>query len=198
MSTLAGLIPCIISGGSGSRLWPVSRQNMPKPFMRMRDGQSLLQKTFLRAGHLPDVTCVLTVTNRELLFRTLDDYRSVNTAHLSLDLLLEPFGRNTAAAIAVAALHVQEHLGEASHMLVMPADHLIHDEAAFLMAVSQARALADEGYLITFGIQPNKPETGFGYIEQGSALAQGFRVARFVEKPDLDTAQAYVDGGKHL
>jgi len=198
MSTLAGLIPCIISGGSGSRLWPVSRQNMPKPFMRMRDGQSLLQKKFLRAGHLPDVTCVLTVTNRELLFRTLDDYRSVNTAHLSLDLLLEPFGRNTAAAIAVAALHVQEHLGEASHMLVMPADHLIHDEAAFLMAVSQARALADEGYLITFGIQPNKPETGFGYIEQGSALAQGFRVALFVENPDLDTAQAYVDGGKHL
>jgi mannose-1-phosphate guanylyltransferase/mannose-6-phosphate isomerase len=198
MSAFAGLVPCIISGGSGSRLWPVSRQNMPKPFMRMRDGQSLLQKTLIRAGHLPDVSCVLTVTNRELLFRTLDDYRSVNSTHLSLDLLLEPFGRNTAAAIAVAAQHVQEHLGEGSHLLVMPADHLILDEEAFLRAVNQARTLADEGYLVTFGIQPDKAETGFGYIEQGLPLAQGFRVARFVEKPDLNTAQAYIEGGKHL
>lgn len=82
MNTLNGLIPCIISGGSGTRLWPVSRQNMPKPFMRMRDGQSLLQKTFQRAAKLPGVESVLTVTNRDLLFRTLDDYRLVNKAHL--------------------------------------------------------------------------------------------------------------------
>jgi mannose-1-phosphate guanylyltransferase len=198
MSELGGLIPCIISGGSGSRLWPVSRQNMPKPFMRMRDGQSLLQKTFGRASRLPAVTSILTVTNRELLFRTLDDYRSVNTARLSLDLLLEPFGRNTAAAIAVAALHVQEHLGETSQLLVMPADHLILDEEAFAAAVESARVLAEQGFLVTFGIQPDKAETGFGYIEQGQALRQGFRVARFVEKPDLDTAQDYVDGGRHL
>jgi len=95
MNTLNGLIPCIVSGGSGTRLWPVSRQNMPKPFLRMRDGQSLLQKPFQRAAKLPGVESVLTVTNRDLLFRTLDDYRSVNKAHLPLDLLLEPFGRNT-------------------------------------------------------------------------------------------------------
>ncbi|NWB56105.1 mannose-1-phosphate guanylyltransferase/mannose-6-phosphate isomerase [Pseudomonas sp. F8002] len=198
MNTLNGLIPCIISGGSGTRLWPVSRQNMPKPFMRMRDDQSLLQKTFLRASHLPDVESVLTVTNREMLFRTLDDYRVVNKAHLALDLLLEPFGRNTAAAIAVAALHVQENFGSEAQLLILPADHLILDESAFADAVAQARDLAEAGYLVTFGIQPDRPETGFGYIEQGEALGQGFRVKRFVEKPDLVTAQGYLDGGKHL
>lgn len=125
---------------------------------------------------------MLTVTNRDLLFRTLDDYRAVNTAQLGLDLLLEPFGRNTAAAIAVAALHVQEFFGGDAQLLVMPADHLILDESAFAQAVAQARELAEAGYLVTFGIQPDRPETGFGYIEQGSALAQGFRVQRFVEK----------------
>ncbi|MFO2466444.1 mannose-1-phosphate guanylyltransferase/mannose-6-phosphate isomerase [Pseudomonas sp. 15FMM2] len=198
MNTLSGLIPCIISGGSGTRLWPVSRQNMPKPFMRMRDDQSLLQKTFLRAASLPGVQSVLTVTNRDLLFRTLDDYRGVNTTQLALDLLLEPFGRNTAAAIAVAALHVQEHFGGDALLLVMPADHLIVDEQAFAQAVAQARDLAGRGYLVTFGIQPDRPETGFGYIEQGDALPQGFQVKRFVEKPDLATAQGYLDGGRHL
>jgi mannose-1-phosphate guanylyltransferase/mannose-6-phosphate isomerase len=198
MNTHDGLIPCIISGGSGTRLWPVSRQNMPKPFMHMRDGQSLLQKTFLRASRLPGVENVLTVTNRDLLFRTLDDYRLVNKAQLRLDLLLEPFGRNTAAAIAVAALHVQEHFGDDTQLLVMPADHLILNETAFAVAVSQARELAEAGYLVTFGIEPDRPETGFGYIEQGAALGTGNRVNRFVEKPDLATAQGYLDGGKHL
>lgn len=198
MNTHDGLIPCIISGGSGTRLWPVSRQNMPKPFMHMRDGQSLLQKTFLRASRLPGVENVLTVTNRDLLFRTLDDYRLVNKAQLPLDLLLEPFGRNTAAAIAVAALHVQEHFGDDAQLLVMPADHLILNETAFAVAVSQARELAEAGYLVTFGIEPDRPETGFGYIEQGAALGAGNRVNRFVEKPDLATAQGYLDGGKHL
>ncbi|WP_443700783.1 sugar phosphate nucleotidyltransferase, partial [Pseudomonas sp.] len=195
MNTHDGLIPCIISGGSGTRLWPVSRQNMPKPFMHMRDGQSLLQKTFLRASRLPGVENVLTVTNRDLLFRTLDDYRLVNKAQLPLDLLLEPFGRNTAAAIAVAALHVQEHFGDDAQLLVMPADHLILNETAFAVAVSQARELAEAGHLVTFGIEPDRPETGFGYIEQGAALGAGNRVNRFVEKPDLATAQGYLDGG---
>ena len=198
MNTPNSLIPCIISGGAGTRLWPVSRQNMPKPFMRMRDGQSLLQKTFQRAARLPGVESVLTVTNRDLLFRTLDAYREVNKAHLPLDLLLEPFGRNTAAAIAVAALHVQEHCGGEAQLLVMPADHLVLDEVAFAVAVTQARVLADAGYLATFGIQPGHAETGFGYIEQGEPLSTGYRVKCFVEKPDLATAQAYLDGGKHL
>ncbi len=192
------LIPCIISGGAGTRLWPVSRQNMPKPFIRLADDQSLLQKTFLRASHLPDVSTILTVTNRELVFRTLDDYRSINKARMGLELLLEPFGRNTAAAIAVAALHVQESHGDTAQLLVLPADHLISDERSFANAVRQARVLANEGYLVTFGIEPEHAETGFGYIEKGDSLGENFRVARFVEKPDAATAQGYIDGGQHL
>lgn len=128
MNAVAPLIPCIVSGGSGTRLWPVSRESMPKPFMRLADDQSLLQKTFLRIAGLPDVARLLTVTNRDLLFRTLDDYRAVNRSGLAQDLLLEPMGRNTAPAIAAAALHVQEHFGDQAQLLILPADHLIRDE----------------------------------------------------------------------
>lgn len=184
----APLIPCIVSGGSGTRLWPVSRESMPKPFMRLADDQSLLQKTFLRIAGLPDVARLLTVTNRDLLFRTLDDYRAVNRSGLAQDLLLEPMGRNTAPAIAAAALHVQEHFGDQAQLLILPADHLIRDEQAFAAAVAEARGLAAQGYLVTFGITPERAETGFGYIEQGAPLGNGFRVARFVEKPDQATA----------
>ncbi|WP_243744282.1 sugar phosphate nucleotidyltransferase, partial [Pseudomonas aeruginosa] len=184
MNAVAPLIPCIVSGGSGTRLWPVSRESMPKPFMRLADDQSLLQKTFLRIAGLPDVARLLTVTNRDLLFRTLDDYRAVNRSGLAQDLLLEPVGRNTAPAIAAAALHVQEHFGDQAQLLILPADHLIRDEQAFAAAVAEARGLAAQGYLVTFGITPERAETGFGYIEQGAPLGNGFRVARFVEKPD--------------
>ncbi|HCG0525780.1 TPA: glycosyltransferase [Pseudomonas aeruginosa] len=198
MNAVAPLIPCIVSGGSGTRLWPVSRESMPKPFMRLADDQSLLQKTFLRIAGLPDVARLLTVTNRDLLFRTLDDYRAVNRSGLAQDLLLEPVGRNTAPAIAAAALHVQEHFGDQAQLLILPADHLIRDEQAFAAAVAEARELAAQGYLVTFGITPERAETGFGYIEQGAPLGNGFRVARFVEKPDQATAQSYLDSGKYL
>jgi mannose-1-phosphate guanylyltransferase len=119
------LIPCIIAGGAGTRLWPVSREAMPKPFMRLPDGESLLQKTFLRATGLADVQSLLTVTNREVYFRTVDDYRLLNKSKVQLDFLLEPFGRNTAAAVAAAALHVQSRYGDDAQLLILPADHLI-------------------------------------------------------------------------
>ncbi|MET0125931.1 MAG: sugar phosphate nucleotidyltransferase, partial [Pseudomonas caspiana] len=193
------LIPCIIAGGAGTRLWPVSREAMPKPFMRLRDGESLLQKTFNRAVGLPDVGRLLTVTNREVYFRTVDDYRQLNKTKVKLDFILEPFGRNTAPALAAAALHVSRLYGEDAQLLVLPADHLIADVAAFSKAVQAARVLADDGWLVTFGILPSKPETGFGYIEKGPSLNNdGYQVARFVEKPDAATAQAYLDGGLHL
>ncbi|MDE1167646.1 MAG: mannose-1-phosphate guanylyltransferase/mannose-6-phosphate isomerase [Pseudomonas sp.] len=193
------LIPCIIAGGAGTRLWPVSREAMPKPFMRLPDGESLLQKTFLRAAGLDDVDRLLTVTNREVFFRTLDDYRLLNKGRAALDFILEPFGRNTAPAIAAAALHVAKLYGEDAQLLVMPADQLVQDVEAFKAAVASARELAEQGWLVTFGIVPTSAETGFGYIQKGQALNNGgYQVACFVEKPDAPTAKQYLEGGLHL
>lgn len=158
------LIPVILSGGAGSRLWPVSRESHPKPFIRLSDGQSLLQKAFLRGAQLPGVSEVLTVTNREFFFKTEDEFREVNVSRVPTSFLLEPFGRNTAAAVAAAALQVAEKDPEAV-LLVLAADHLIADQAAFATAVETAATLARDGSLVTFGIQPDAPETGYGYIE---------------------------------
>ena len=171
------LIPTILCGGAGSRLWPVSRELHPKPFIKLADGQSLLQKAWLRGAALPDVAEVLTVTNRELFFETEDEYRAVaGTAYKGLanSFILEPFGRNTAPAIAAAALHVAANHGENALMLVLAADHLIADQVAFAAAVAQAAQLARDGKLVTFGIEPEAPETGYGYIEVDGNTVLGF------------------------
>jgi len=131
------LVPVIISGGSGSRLWPVSRLTRPKPFIRLADGQSLLQKAFIRGLSLPNVVEIVTVTNRELFFQTEDELNAVNTSHCATRFILEPFGRNTAAACAAAALEIKRVHGEDAIMLVLPADQLITDTEAFAMAVSK-------------------------------------------------------------
>ncbi|WP_246212051.1 mannose-1-phosphate guanylyltransferase/mannose-6-phosphate isomerase [Usitatibacter palustris] len=162
----------------------------PKPFIRLADGQSLLHKAFLRGAKLPGVQEVLTVTNRELFFKTQDEFKEVNEANLPLSYLLEPFGRGTAAAIAAAALSVEKSHGGDALLLVLPADHLIEDQAAFAAAVAQATRLASAGRLVTFGIRPSAPDTGYGYIE-----ANGSDVLRFVEKPSLETARSYVESG---
>lgn len=194
------LIPVILSGGVGSRLWPVSREAHPKPFMTLPDGQNLIQKTFLRAAALEGVSQILTVTNRELLFKTEDEYRTVNKGELAQAFILEPFGRNTAAAVAMAALQIKELNGADAHMLVLAADHLIQDERAFATAVENAVRLSEKGWLVTFGIQPQYPETGFGYIEAGGSAGEagGLKVSRFVEKPDLKTAETYVAAGNYF
>ncbi len=192
MSTAPSLIPVILSGGAGSRLWPLSREAHPKPFIKLADGQSLLQKTFLRAAALPGVAEVLTVTNRDFYFQSADEYRAVNATALPLRYLLEPFGRNTAAAVAAAALELEADAPDAA-MLVLAADHLIGDQAAFAAAVQRAAELAAEGRLVTFGITPDTPETGYGYLE-----TDGERVLRFIEKPDAATARGFLDSGRFL
>ena len=187
------LIPTILCGGAGSRLWPVSRELHPKPFIRLADGRSLLQKAFLRGATLPGAREVVTVTNRELFFGTRDEFREVNDAGLPTSYLLEPFGRGTAPAVACAALYVARTHGPDAAMLVLPADHLVTDGAAFADAVQRALALARDGRLVTFGIRPSAPETGYGYIE-----AEGTDVLRFVEKPSAEVARGYVESGRFL
>jgi len=181
------VIPTILCGGAGSRLWPISRELHPKPFMRLADGQSLLQKAFLRGAALPGVEEILTVTNRDLFFKTEDEFNQINPADLFTSFILEPFGRNTAAAVAAAALQVAQTHGEEAILLVLAADHLITDQAAFAQAVGKAGELAQGGQLVTFGIKPDAPETGYGYIE-----AENYQVIRFVEKPSRAKAEEYL------
>lgn len=207
------LIPVILSGGAGTRFWPVSREGHPKPFMKMADGQSLLQKTYRRAVAATGSKEILTVTNRDYYFMSKDEL-----ARASLDdgpqgmYLLEPTGRNTAPAVALAAHHLADKYGRDTLMLVLAADHMIGDAQAFNAAVADAAALARVDHLVTFGIVPAAPGTGFGYIECGATLkpvpssldaeekrsGQALAVARFVEKPSLDKAREYLAASNFL
>lgn len=194
------LIPMILSGGAGTRLWPVSRSAFPKPFMRMPDGESLIGKTLTRAIRVADAGSVLTVTSRDTYFLTRDEYaENANATSLALPFLLEPAARNTAPAVLLAALHVEREHGGDAMLLVLPADHLIGDLDAFAADVQGATQLAAKGWLVTFGIRPTHPETGFGYLRMGESIGgDGARqVAAFVEKPDLATAETYLAGGDH-
>ena len=195
------LVPVILSGGSGTRLWPVSRSAYPKPFMRMADGQSLLHKTLDRALRLADEGRVLTVTGRDYYFLNRDAYDAHLHAQLDrLPFLLEPAGRNTAPAILLAALYTTEHVAADAILLVLPADHLIRDIDAFVGDVRAAQRLARDGWLVTFGIPPQQPETGFGYIRMGAPIEQrnGREIAAFVEKPNRATAEGYLASGDYV
>jgi mannose-1-phosphate guanylyltransferase len=198
------LVPIVLSGGAGTRLWPLSREAAPKPFMPLpgdgAQGGSLLARTFLRAAALPDLAGIVTVTNRDYYFHTKDAYAGAGAAlPPRMAYLLEPFGRNTGPAVALGAWCAQAAFGGEATLLVLPADHLIRDTAAFASAVAGAATLAREGWLATFGIAPSTPETGYGYLELGEALpvAGAFRVRRFIEKPPLVDAQAFVADGRH-
>jgi mannose-1-phosphate guanylyltransferase/mannose-6-phosphate isomerase len=194
------LVPIILSGGAGTRLWPLSREAAPKPFMPMPDGETLLGKTALRAAALTGVAGLVTITNRDYYFHTRDVYSAAGIDLPRWTYLLEPFGRNTAPAVALGALYCEAVFGGDATMLVLPADHLIRDGDAFAAAVERATSLARAGWLTTFGIGPTHPETGYGYIECGEPLgvADAFRVRRFIEKPPLADATAYLETGRHV
>ncbi len=195
----APLIPVILSGGAGTRLWPVSRRAHPKPFMELVDGVTLAEKTLLRAKAVAVNAPVITVTSRDYYFYTRDLYADIKNNKANERFLLEPMGRNTAPAIALAAMCIQDNVGENASLLVMPADHLITDQRNFEASVNEAVQLSDQGFLVTFGIHPTHAETGYGYIRQGEALTMsgGYRVAEFVEKPDEATAMKYLESGEY-
>lgn len=191
------LYPVILSGGSGTRLWPLSRAALPKQLLPLLTEQTLFQETVKRIVDLPDAAAPLIISNQEHRFMIAEQLRAMDVRPTAI--VLEPSGRNTAPAIAVAALSIQQQDPDAL-MLVLPADHLIGDVAAFHLAVAHAAQIAAQGYLATFGIVAKTPDTGFGYIRQGDALpghTHGYHVREFVEKPDLATAGQYVASGEY-
>ena len=190
------IFPIILSGGSGSRLWPVSREHYPKQFLNLhKDDRSLLQEAAERLINVEDTNAPMVVCNEEHRFLVAEQLHQIGFK--SAQIVLEPCGRNTAPALALAALVAQQQ-NEEAEMLVMPADHVIKDEQAFADAVTKGRKLAHDGKLVTFGITPNAPQTGYGYIKQGAAMADGYAVEAFVEKPDLSRAQQYLESGHYL
>jgi mannose-1-phosphate guanylyltransferase/mannose-1-phosphate guanylyltransferase/mannose-6-phosphate isomerase len=210
--TNPALHPVVLCGGSGTRLWPLSRSNYPKQLHKLVDEQhSLLQSTLLRAAALPGAQTPLLVCNTEHRFLVAEQCQALQAQPT---IYLEPCGRNTAPAIALAALHLAEHPNHPDPdalMLVLPSDHVIQNQAAFAQAIAAATKAAQQGWLVTFGIEPTAPETGYGYIRAGHggvALAPAglphkvqeaiYPVAQFVEKPDASTAQRYLAEGGYF
>lgn len=190
------ITPVILSGGSGSRLWPMSRAAYPKQFLALSGDQTLIQQAALRVCG-PGYTAPIIVSNEEHRFVVAEQLRQIGCEPAAI--LLEPVGRNTAPAVAVAALQA-EALGY-DLILVMPSDHVIRDQVAFDTAIRNAAQAAQSGALVTFGITPDQPETGYGYIRAGAELGSDagvHRVDAFVEKPDRATAEAYLTEGNYL
>jgi mannose-1-phosphate guanylyltransferase/mannose-1-phosphate guanylyltransferase/mannose-6-phosphate isomerase len=190
---MSKIFPVILSGGSGSRLWPLSRESYPKQLLPLAGARSMLQETALRVADPARFHPVTVVANTEHRFVIAEQLREIGQPPPTL--VLEPVARNTAPAVAAAALIAQRQDPDAL-ILVMPADHAVPDTAGFLAAVEAAAPAAGAGALALFGIEPDGPATGYGYIRAGEAVAEGVRkVAAFVEKPDLATAQAYLAEG---
>jgi mannose-1-phosphate guanylyltransferase/mannose-6-phosphate isomerase len=189
--------PVILSGGAGTRLWPLSRALYPKQFMALAGETSLLQQTAARVADPARFAAPLVVCNDEHRFLVAEQLRARGIS--ASGILLEPVARNTAPAACVAALRLAEQ-DPGALMLLLPSDHYIADRDGFLQAVARAAGAAAEGWLVTFGVTPDRPETAYGYIRRAEALAGHgcHRVARFVEKPDLKTAEGYLAGGDYV
>ncbi len=188
------IYPVILSGGAGSPLWPMSRLLLPKQFLPLVSERTMLQETALRLAGIEGCGAPVVVSNNEHRFLVAEQLREIELKAQAQ--ILEPFGRNTAPAVAVAAMCLQG-IDPDALMLVLPADHLIREVSRFQDAVRRAARVAERGYLVTFGIVPSDAATGYGYIERGELLPDGdaFAVARFVEKPDAERARAFVKAG---
>ncbi|QIB82966.1 mannose-1-phosphate guanylyltransferase/mannose-6-phosphate isomerase [Enterobacter sp. T2] len=192
------LLPVVIAGGTGSRLWPMSRELQPKQFLSFHQGGSMLQNTISRLDGL-EVADPIVICNEDHRFLVAEQLRQMHK--LAGNIILEPVGRNTAPAITLAALHALE-TGNDPVMLILAADHLIANTAAFHSVINNAIPFAEEGKLVTFGIVPVQPETGYGYIQRGEVQHAGqsiaWKIKRFVEKPDLTTAMSYLESKEYL
>jgi len=187
------MIPVILSGGSGTRLWPLSRSQYPKQFLPLVTDNTMIQETLLRLNGIEGLQPPIAVCNEEHRFMMAEQLWEIGVKPSAI--LLEPVGKNTAPAVALAALSAAS---PDDVLLILPADHVIENVAAFQTAAVAARELAGQGYLVTFGIVPGCPETGYGYIKRGTALGVSFRVGAFVEKPDSATASEYVASGDYF
>lgn len=180
----------VMAGGSGTRLWPLSRAGHPKQFLAVNDETTMLQATIKRLKSL-NVESLVTICNEEHRFFVAEQIRELNQDG---SIILEPIGRNTAPAIALAALAAEDD----PLLLVLAADHVIQNESAFVRVVNESIPLARAGKLVTFGVVPNEPNTGYGYVEKGEEIEGGFLVAKFVEKPSSELAKTYIDSNRYL
>jgi mannose-1-phosphate guanylyltransferase/mannose-6-phosphate isomerase len=193
--TVRPIVPVILSGGSGTRLWPLSRAVHPKQFHALVDESTLFEQTLQRAGSIPAATPPMVICNEAHLGLV-----SAQLGERGGTIVLEPRGRNTAPAVAAAALLALDSLAADGDclLLVLPADHVVEDSAAFGRAVEAGIDAADRGYLVTFGVTPTHAETGYGYLRCGAGSGTWFELERFVEKPDYEQARAYIDSGEYL
>lgn len=190
------ILPVILSGGAGTRLWPLSRELYPKQLLPLVGASTMLQDTVARLHGIESLAAPMIICNEEHRFMVAEQLRMIDIDPSAI--ILEPVGRNTAPAVAIAALQATPREDDPI-LLVLPADHVIKDRTVFRTAVANGAQLAEEGRLVTFGIVPDAPETGYGYIRSGAELSHsGLQVAEFVEKPDLETAQKYLADGRYF